>query len=242
MRLLQLLALAAFALLTFKLIALAASGAFEGIGVRDAAAQTTDATANGANAAADTKQPAPPTPPAPSASQEGAASQTADGGKKDAEVTRQFPADNRQIGIPGDSRSALQAQIGDRRDELERRERDLKLREELLQAAEKRLQSQITKIEESESSGGAAKTAKENAKDLVTIYESMKPKDAARIFSSLSIGILYKIATAMNPRKLSAIIAEMDVKAAERLTVELAAQAALGADDKAPRALTKIGG
>ena len=74
------------------------------------------------------------------------------------------------------------------------------------------------------------------------IYESMKPKDAAKIFNALSLNVLYGLATAMNPRKMSAVLAEMDVKAAERLTVEMAAQSISKNSGRNKRKLQKIGG
>jgi flagellar motility protein MotE (MotC chaperone) len=54
------------------------------------------------------------------------------------------------------------------------------------------------------------------------MYESMKAKEAARIFDRLDLRILVEVATLMNPRRLSDILAQMTPQAAERLTVELA--------------------
>ena len=62
-------------------------------------------------------------------------------------------------------------------------------------------------------------------KGIVTMYENMKPKDAARIFDRLDLNILIEVSTAMNPRKMSAILAQMTPDTAERLTVELANRA-----------------
>jgi len=136
------------------------------------------------------------------------------------------------------------SRLGDRRDALEKRERDLKLREELLAAAEKRLKAQIKDLEKKDEDGDdtAGKSRKQSAKDLVIIYESMKPKDAAKIFNALSLNVLYNLASSMNPRKMSAVLAEMEVKAAERLTVEMAAQSISKNSKRNQRKLQKIGG
>ena len=55
------------------------------------------------------------------------------------------------------------------------------------------------------------------------MYENMKAKDAARIFDRLDMRILLEVATQINPRRMSDILAQMSPEAAERLTVELAA-------------------
>lgn len=202
MRLLQLLALAAFALLSIKLISLAATGAFDEIAIGQARAQD---------------------------------AKTADAAKADETSGEKSQSVN--------SRIEILARLGERRDELDKRDQDLKLREELLQAAEKRLKAKLAEIEKFEKTkkeGG--KGVKDSARDLVIIYESMKPKDAARIFNSLSLNILHQLATSMNPKKMSPILAEMDVKAAERLTVEMAARSASNSGVKAKRKLSKIGG
>jgi flagellar motility protein MotE (MotC chaperone) len=57
------------------------------------------------------------------------------------------------------------------------------------------------------------------------MYETMKPKDAARIFDRLDLKILVEVSTQMNPRKMSEVLAQMTPEAAERLTVELANRA-----------------
>jgi flagellar motility protein MotE (MotC chaperone) len=59
----------------------------------------------------------------------------------------------------------------------------------------------------------------------VTMYENMKPKDAARIFDRLSLPILLKVVRQMKPRKMADILARMSPEAAERLTVAIASNA-----------------
>jgi flagellar motility protein MotE (MotC chaperone) len=62
-------------------------------------------------------------------------------------------------------------------------------------------------------------------KGLVTTYESMKPRDAAKVFDRLEMGVLIEIASKIAPRKMSDIMGQMSPDAAERLTVELARRA-----------------
>ena len=110
---------------------------------------------------------------------------------------------------------------------LDRREESLNLRERLLEAAENQLQERlselraieeriITAVEEKE------KEEVERLQDLVTMYENMKPKDAARIFDTLDLGIMVTVVRQMNARKMAEILARMKPERAQRLTIELA--------------------
>jgi flagellar motility protein MotE (MotC chaperone) len=73
------------------------------------------------------------------------------------------------------------------------------------------------------------------------MYESMKPKDAAKVFDRLDMSVLLDISTQIAPRKMSDILGLMAPEAAERLTVEMARRA--GADKSASTAeLPKIEG
>jgi len=78
-------------------------------------------------------------------------------------------------------------------------------------------------------------------KGIITMYEGMKPKDAARVFDRLEMSVLLDIASQIAPRKMSDILGLMMPEAAERLTVELARRA--GSDKSVSAAeLPKIEG
>jgi flagellar motility protein MotE (MotC chaperone) len=78
-------------------------------------------------------------------------------------------------------------------------------------------------------------------KGIITMYEGMKPKDAAKVFDRLEMSVLYEIASQIAPRKMSDILGLMQPESAERLTVELARRA--GTDKSASAAeLPKIEG
>jgi flagellar motility protein MotE (MotC chaperone) len=124
---------------------------------------------------------------------------------------------------------ALLERLQERRQELETRARQLDIRESLLSAAEKKLETRVTE-QEGGGNGGTAAQRKEEAdvarmKSLVTMYETMKPKEAAKIFDRLDIRVLLDVASKINPRRMSEILAQMKPEAAERLTVELANRA-----------------
>src|SRR3954470_15098277 len=145
-----------------------------------------------------------------------------------------------------ESERAILERLQSRRQELEQRAREVEIRESLLKAAEKRIES---KVEEMKSLEGKAATAagqrnEQEAvrfKGIITMYEGMKPKDAAKVFDRLEMGVLIEIASQIAPRKMSDIMGLMQPEAAERLTVELARRA--GADKSTSTAeLPKIEG
>lgn len=57
---------------------------------------------------------------------------------------------------------------------------------------------------------------------LVKIYESMKPKDAAKIFNNMNNNLLIDVTKKMKPAKLAAILADMETVKATELTALLA--------------------
>jgi flagellar motility protein MotE (MotC chaperone) len=131
--------------------------------------------------------------------------------------------------MPVGERAVLE-RLQERRQELEARARELEIREGLLRAAEKRIEVRLGELKEEETKVVIATEKKDEAetarfKSLVTMYESMKAKEAARIFDRLDLKILLDVSTQINPRKMSDILAQMSPEAAERLTVELASRA-----------------
>lgn len=125
---------------------------------------------------------------------------------------------------------AILESLHDRRQQLDTRSRELDMRESLLKAAEKRVENKVSELKGVETRvktemGNRDKAEKKRLKSLITMYENMKPKDAARIFDRLDMKILVEVSTQMKPRTMSAILAQMAPEAAERLTVELANRA-----------------
>ncbi len=138
---------------------------------------------------------------------------------------------------------ALLERLAERRDELDARAKELEMRESLVLAAEKRLEARVAQLKQLEAQLNETMRAKDESestrvKNVVTMYENMKPKDAARVFDRLDMRILLEVATQINPRRMSDIMAQMAPEAAERLTVELASRA----KDKPPAELPKIVG
>ncbi|QDP20942.1 MotE family protein [Bradyrhizobium cosmicum] len=146
------------------------------------------------------------------------------------------------------SERAILERLQARRQEIEARQREIDIRESLLKSAEKRIENKVDEMKavESRISAGQAEQKAAEAqrmKGLVTMYEGMKPKDAARVFDRLEMGVLIEIASAIAPRKMSDIMGLMSPEAAERLTVEMARRANGGGDQSASAGdLPKIDG
>jgi flagellar motility protein MotE (MotC chaperone) len=144
------------------------------------------------------------------------------------------------------SERAILERLQSRRQELEARAREIDIRESLLKAAEKRIESRIEELKAVESRISTATEQKSEAdtarfKGIITMYEGMKPKDAAKVFDRLEMSVLFEIASQIAPRKMSDILGLMSAEAAERLTIEMARRA--GSDKSASAAdLPKIEG
>lgn len=119
--------------------------------------------------------------------------------------------------------------LAERRKKLDQLEKDMALREKVLQATEQRIDQKLTEL------NGMSTELKdmlvtydkeENAKitSLVKVYEAMKPKDAARIFDELDMDILLMVVDRMSERKVAPVLAAMSPQKAKDLTQQLADQ------------------
>lgn len=213
LRLLPLLGISASALLALKLLGLVMGTGAVNVGVQEAGAQETPADA-----------------PA------------AEGGETPAEMPSDIATDeppplpdSLEIGGSLAERAVLES-LGKRRQDLNKQQGELDLREKLLKATEERIEKRVEELKDLEKRIEGAVQRKEEReeaeiKGLVTMYESMKPKDAARIFDRLELSVLMKVVRNMKPRKMADILGKMSSESAERLTVAIAR----GADRPMPR-------
>jgi len=156
---------------------------------------------------------------APSSAASGQPAQQAAAGSGSAPQTDPLMMSDEEINL-------LQA-LGDRRRELDRRERQIAEREALLAAAERRLEEKVAslqKLQETIQASLKQRDGEDTAQidSLVKIYESMKPKDAARIFDQLAMGVLMPVVERMKERKTAPILAKMTPAKAREVTAELA--------------------
>ncbi len=136
-------------------------------------------------------------------------------------------------GVDPKSENILPEKLTEKRKELEARLQEVEFRENLVKAAEKRLDQAGGR----ESGGGSQivngqvvqkKKAQEDVPDqiksLVTMYDNMKPKDAGVIFDKLDMSVMSQLALKLKPAKMAEILAAMNPEIAQKLTTELVNQ------------------
>lgn len=229
LRLLPLLAVSASALLALKLLGMSFDTNPDILPIQEAAAQESDDQA-GAEVSGGALPPDLPESLEPAAAPDEAPL---------------FP-ESLEIGGSAAERAVLES-LGERRLDLQQQESQLDLREKLLQATEERIQRRVDELKELEQRIEAAVEEKRQQEageiaGLVTMYESMKPKDAARIFDRLDLPVLLKVVRHMKPRKMAGILGRMSPEAAEKLTIAIAGVGEMPQDDvdEASDALPKI--
>lgn len=150
-----------------------------------------------------------------------------DGGAKGAGEAAKPPEPPAQPLPPPISAAERQVleKLSERRKQLEERAKELDVREQLLKSAEQKIEERLAELKGSAGSPDEAEKPKEKTEGpyraLVTIYETMKPRDAAKVFERMETRALAPLASQMNPRKFSEILAQMSPESAEKLTQTL---------------------
>lgn len=114
----------------------------------------------------------------------------------------------------------------ERRAELDRRAREIDQRQALLEAAEKRIDQKLQELEKVRAdiqkllkTGDEQQSAQ--VESLVKIYETMKPKEAARIFEEMDMPVLLSVIQKMKETKTAPILAAMEPVKAKEVTSAL---------------------
>ncbi|MCB1481210.1 MAG: flagellar protein FlbB [Rhodobiaceae bacterium] len=166
----------------------------------------------------------------PAAEKQDSGEKPADTGEKAAPETAEAESVV-DTGTPVSAEEAINARLSERRKQLEKFETDLKMRESLLRAAELRIEQRLSELKSLESRLNATLKEREEQeaerfKNLVTMYQAMKPKDAAAVFDRLDTQVLVEVASGMDPRTMAEIVSKMTPEGAERLTIALMNRAA----------------
>jgi len=117
-------------------------------------------------------------------------------------------------------------QLAERRDRIEKREQELEVRGAMLKAAESRIDKKVEEMKSLQATIEKLLAAYDEQQEkkvasLVKIYETMKPKEAAKIFEELEMDVLLMVVERFNGRRLAPVLAAMDPKKAREVTVEL---------------------
>jgi len=122
---------------------------------------------------------------------------------------------------------ALLESLRARRSELDAREEALRAREMLLAGAERRIGERVgelaalqRRLEESVRTAGEREEA--GWRQMVKLYEGMRPRDAAAIFDELELPVLVQLMDRMREAKAAPVMGAMRPDRARLLTAELA--------------------
>lgn len=131
--------------------------------------------------------------------------------------------------------AALIAELQNREQRLNLREEQINARMQALVLADREIEQKLTRLAESESSlratlALAATAAEDDISRLVTVYEAMKPKEAAILFEEMSPEFAAGFLGRMRPEAAAGILAGLTPQSAYSLSVILA-----GRNASAPR-------
>ncbi len=129
---------------------------------------------------------------------------------------------------------ALQA----RRETLDQRAEQFQTQDELMTAAERRLDQRLAELRQLETHvnellGNLDEAQTQRIAGLVDVYQRMRAKDAATVFDGLDDGVLVQVASRMRQANLAEVMGRMDPERARALTQMLAdrARPPAGGDD-----------
>lgn len=161
--------------------------------------------------------PAATTPPAPGATKTGATA---------ANPSCPAPSFAESAGLSPSEVQVLQS-LGARRELLDSRAVEIDTREELLAAAERRVEDRVAELKRLEARvqelmGTVDEEQNKRIAGLVDVYQRMRAKDAAAVFNALDEDVLVDVASRMRQANLAEVMGKMDPARARRLTILLA--------------------
>ncbi|MCX7374880.1 MAG: hypothetical protein NTW56_20995 [Alphaproteobacteria bacterium] len=121
---------------------------------------------------------------------------------------------------------ALLESLRTRRQDIERRGEEIAQRELLLAAAERRVQQRLEEMRAIQTrleTEARARDQREEAgiRQLVRVYEAMRPRDAAAILDELEMPVLLQVMDRMRDAKAAPVLAAMRPDRARAITTEL---------------------
>ncbi|MHB1205222.1 MAG: MotE family protein, partial [Rhodospirillaceae bacterium] len=124
--------------------------------------------------------------------------------------------------------------LAERRDTVEKHEREVEAKDGLLKAAEARIDGKIAQLQDLEKNIKSLLSQYDGQKQqeldqLVRIYSAMKPKEAAAIFETLDMPILLSLVQKMKEAKVAPIMALMTPAKATALTEAITSRKQLSA-------------
>ncbi len=123
----------------------------------------------------------------------------------------------------------LQA-LSARREALDQRAESYDTQDELMAAAERRLDERLAELRQLEANvndllGRLDEAQEQRLASLVDVYQRMRAKDAAEVFNGLEDDVLVQVASRMRQANLAEVMGRMDAERARQLTTMLADRA-----------------
>jgi len=117
--------------------------------------------------------------------------------------------------------------LGTRRASLDARATEMDTRQELLAAAERRVEERIAELKRVEArvqalTGQVDEAQTQRITSLVDVYQRMRAKDAAAVFDALDQEVLVEVASRMRQANLAEVMGKMSPTRARQLTQWLA--------------------
>jgi len=142
-----------------------------------------------------------------------------------APINKDFAAD--EVQTASASEADVLTGLSKRRGELDAREAQIQTQANILAATEARIDAKMTQLKALQTQISTLLGQRDAAQEkqlasLVKTYSAMKPKDAARIFDSLTDQVLVPVAAEMKSDVLAPVLAAMNPEQAQKLTVRLA--------------------
>ncbi len=116
--------------------------------------------------------------------------------------------------------------LSERRKELDKKSREIEQRQTLLNLTEQRVDKKVAELKDMQESirkvlGEADAQHKAQVASMVKIYETMKAKDAARIFQDMDMPTRVEVVSRMKEAKAAPVLAAMDAAKAKDLSTQL---------------------
>jgi flagellar motility protein MotE (MotC chaperone) len=137
--------------------------------------------------------------------------------------------DNTVLGVPftAEAIDALLSAFRAREDRLLEREEELAAQDDLISASEIRITEKIEELTNVERKLASTLALADSAADndlarLANVYENMKPKDTAALFTEMSPGFAAGFLGLMQPDSAAAVMTELEPEVAHTISVMLA--------------------
>ncbi len=111
--------------------------------------------------------------------------------------------------------------------DLKQREENIQLREQHLKALEQKIQEDLKKIEDAiaksqEQIGIQKNLIKKNVEALVKAYSSMKPQEAANLLEAINEDLAIQIISGMKSKVAGKVLSKLNVRVAKNISEKLA--------------------